>query len=310
MEFNRDKLIITYNPWDIKPEEVLDYLKTSYWAASRTLEEIKTTIENSILVMGLLYEGKLIGFARVITDCVVFGYLCDVFVKEPYRGYGLGKLIVTEIMNHPKVKKLKRLALNTRDAQTLYQKYGFLYDDKKLLPDGNVTYSMSYIKVSDEYFIKHFSKEDMDDTVRLVETHWDSNLVRLIHPMFYRDFYKTSFAARSFDGELIGFVLAFSSQDSPGEGYIHAAFVHPDWRHKAVAKNLYNKVFLYLLNKGVSKVRLITTPDNKLSQSFHQHLGFQYAKECNIKVGEIPVASDYYGSGKHRVVMEKLFFKP
>lgn len=305
MEFQMDKLKITFNPEEINPEEVHEYLKTSYWASKRSLEDVKTSIKNSGIAAGLIYDGKLIGFARIVSDLMNFGMLCDVFVKEPYKGLGLGKLITKEILRHPDAKKLNRITLGTHDAQKLYEKYGFLYEDKKVGPNGWVTYSMAYGRVSDEYFIKHFTKDDMDDAVNLVESHWNPSLTRLVHPMFYHDFYKTCFCARTFEGELIGFVLAFMSQDCENEGYIHALFVHPDWRRKAVAKNLYNKLLFYFSNKGVKKVRLITTASNTLSQDYHKAIGFEYAAECDSMLDGIPVASDYYGKGKDRVVMEK-----
>lgn len=305
MEFDKTKVSITFERSEINPDEVYDYLKTSYWAKTRTLEEVKTTLETAALVIGLKYEEKLIGFARLVSDCVNFGYLCDVFIKDPYKGMGLGKFIVTEVMKHPICKKLKRISLNTKDAHKLYEKYGFLYDDKKSYPGGISSYSMTYGRVDDNYFIKYFTKDDMDDAVELVKDYWNPDLVRLIHPMFYRDFYKTCFSARTFDGRLIGFVLGFVSQDNEGEGYIHAAFVHPDFRRKSVAKNLYSKIYWAFLNRGVKKARLITTVENTFSQSFHQSLGFDYASECDKEINGIPVASNYYGAGKDRAVMEK-----
>lgn len=305
MNFDKDKVLVTFNKEDINPEEVHEYLKTSYWASARTIDEVAVTIKTAALVIGLIYDGKLIGFGRLVSDCVNFGLLCDVFVKEPYKGYGLGKLIVKEIIGSSVSQKLKKVSLNTRDAHLLYEKFGFLYDDKKLLPNGGVTYSMAYSNVSSDYFIKYFSKDDMDEAISLVENYWKPELVRLIHPMFYRDFHKTCFAARTFQGELIGFALSFISQDMESEGYIHTIFVHPDWRKKAVAKNLYNKVFFSLVNRGVKKVRLITSVENSLSQSFHKALGFEYSRECDSMAGDIPVVSNYYGTGKHRVVMEK-----
>ena len=69
----------------------------------------------------------------MITDTVVFAWVCDLFVLEEHRGRGLGKWIVDLIVNHPMLCDVKRLALRTKDAHGLYQQYGFLTIEA---PDG------------------------------------------------------------------------------------------------------------------------------------------------------------------------------
>jgi ribosomal protein S18 acetylase RimI-like enzyme len=307
MDFYPEKVQLTYDPSEINPAEVHDYLSRSYWAPVRTLEQVKTSISTAGLVTGLKYDGKLLGFARLLSDGFNFGMLCDVFILEEYRGYGLGKYIVKSTLNHPAAKSLKKITLNTRDAQKLYEKFGFLYEGKKLSPSRIPTYSMTYIKVSDDYYLKYFTRDDYDDMISLIEKHWEPSFTSLIHPMFYRDFYKTCFTARSFDGELLGFVLSFVSQDNPGEGYIHTAFVHPKWRKNNIGRTLYNQVFSTFSNRGMESVRLIISPDSNLSINYHKKMGFDFAPECTGSVDGIPAAIDYEGKGAHRVVMEKLF---
>ncbi len=66
-----------------------------------------------------------VGFARVISDYAVFAWILDVFVLEEYRDKGLGKLLMSEIMHHTDLQRLQRWGLGTRDAQKLYEKFGF-----------------------------------------------------------------------------------------------------------------------------------------------------------------------------------------
>lgn len=105
-------------------ETICDFLiNRSYWAKNRTHEQIGKSVENS-LCFGV-YEGKRqVGFARVVTDYSVMYWLCDVFVDEEYRGKGIGKLLVECVVDHPELKDLNGI-LATRDAQGLYEKYGF-----------------------------------------------------------------------------------------------------------------------------------------------------------------------------------------
>ena len=60
------------------------FLKDIYWSAPRTLAEVQIAIDNSFC-FGIYLDEKQIGFARVITDYVVFAYVMDVFIAEEHR---------------------------------------------------------------------------------------------------------------------------------------------------------------------------------------------------------------------------------
>ena len=85
-------------------------------------------IERSIahsLCFGVYTAGRQIGFARVITDYAVFGYLADVFVLAEFRGRGVARHLLKAILEHPDVRGLKLLLLRTRDAHGLYAQFDF-----------------------------------------------------------------------------------------------------------------------------------------------------------------------------------------
>lgn len=73
----------------------------------------------------MFHLGRQIGFARVITDKTTFAYLADVFIDEAYRGQGLSKWLMEEIMAHEDLQGLRRFMLATRDAHGLYAQFGF-----------------------------------------------------------------------------------------------------------------------------------------------------------------------------------------
>jgi GNAT superfamily N-acetyltransferase len=100
------------------------YLTRSYWANGVSRERVAKSLEGS-LCFGAFDGERQIGFARVITDRVTFGYLCDVYVLEAYRGRGLGKRLVAAVRAHPDLQTLRRLLLKTRDAHGLYEPFGF-----------------------------------------------------------------------------------------------------------------------------------------------------------------------------------------
>lgn len=100
------------------------FLKDIYWAAGRTIEEVKTSIDNSFC-FGIYLDDKQIGFARVITDYVVFAYLMDVFIIEEHRGKGYSTILIDTMMKEPQLQKIKIWRLATKDAHFLYKKFGF-----------------------------------------------------------------------------------------------------------------------------------------------------------------------------------------
>ncbi len=97
----------------------------SYWAKGRSLETVILSIENSVCFGVYLKTGEQVGFARVITDFAVFGWILDVFILEEYRGQGYGKQLVDSIVNYPAFAQLSKMRLATADAQGLYKHSGF-----------------------------------------------------------------------------------------------------------------------------------------------------------------------------------------
>ena len=120
----REGFAITTETSFFNVEFIHAFLSKSYWAENIPLETVQRSIDNS-LCFGVFHLGRQIGFARVITDKATFGYLADVFIDEAYRGQGLSKWLMEEIMAHPDLQGLRRMMLATRDANGLYAKFGF-----------------------------------------------------------------------------------------------------------------------------------------------------------------------------------------
>lgn len=108
----------------LDPLFIQSMLQKTYWGKSRTEAEIKTTIENS-RCYGLYLNDKQVGFARVLSDTVVFAYLMDVLIHEDYKGKGYSKILLDYIFSDPVYKDIHRWNLATKDAHGLYEKYGF-----------------------------------------------------------------------------------------------------------------------------------------------------------------------------------------
>jgi GNAT superfamily N-acetyltransferase len=96
----------------------------SYWAKTRTPEQTRTAITNS-LCFGVYIGQQQVGFARVVSDFATFAYIGDVFTLREYRGRGLSKKLMETIVSHPDLQGLRRWLLATRDAHGLYERFDF-----------------------------------------------------------------------------------------------------------------------------------------------------------------------------------------
>jgi GNAT superfamily N-acetyltransferase len=125
-DWTRDGFRISTAPGRLDLDVIHGFLWNSYWAAGIPREVVERSIRGS-LCFGLYREsGGQIGFARVITDRATFAHLADVFVREPWRGRGLSKWLLETILAHPELQGLRRFSLGTKDAHTLYARFGFM----------------------------------------------------------------------------------------------------------------------------------------------------------------------------------------
>jgi ribosomal protein S18 acetylase RimI-like enzyme len=115
---------ITTDLTSVDVERVFEWLSGSYWAQGRPREVVEKSIANS-LCFGAFRGGEFVGFARVVTDRATFAWLCDVVVDPQARGRGVGKALIQAVVEHEDLKDIKRIILATRDAQGLYEPFGF-----------------------------------------------------------------------------------------------------------------------------------------------------------------------------------------
>ena len=97
----------------------------SYWAKGIPYLTFVTAIRGSLTFAAYAPTGEMAAMARVVTDRATFGWLCDVFVDEAYRGQGLGKALMAFFKAHPDLQGFRRMHLATADAHDLYRQYGF-----------------------------------------------------------------------------------------------------------------------------------------------------------------------------------------
>ncbi|WP_307852472.1 GNAT family N-acetyltransferase [Glaciihabitans sp. dw_435] len=123
------------DPTRIDFEAVWQFLSTeAYWSRWRTRENVRDQIAAAWRVIGVYDDatGAQVGFARAVSDGVTDAYLADVFVLPAHRGHGLGKRIVSAMIEEGPGAKF-RWVLFTGDAHGLYEQFGFAAPDERAM---------------------------------------------------------------------------------------------------------------------------------------------------------------------------------
>jgi ribosomal protein S18 acetylase RimI-like enzyme len=128
IEEHRNGLILTTDRARVDLEAVLAMLLASHWGGAMTMPVLERAIANSVTFSVLDVAGTQLGFARVVSDLATYAYLTDVIVAETAGRQGIGSWMVEAILSHPDLQGLRRVALYTRDARELYERYGFSTD--------------------------------------------------------------------------------------------------------------------------------------------------------------------------------------
>ena len=101
--------------------------QNEWWTNTRTKKEIKTMLCHTDILIGIVNKkGKLIGFARVLTDRVFKAEIYDVIVHPKYRDKGLGRVLMDAILQHKKLKRVKQFNLQCLPEMVgYYEQWGF-----------------------------------------------------------------------------------------------------------------------------------------------------------------------------------------
>ena len=107
--------------------EVYDLLSAEWWSSDRTEPDVARSIESSSVSIGMEDEGgKLIGFARAITDSVYKALVLDMVVDKNARRAGHGREIINALMALPGIKGVKHMELYCLPSLIgFYKKFGF-----------------------------------------------------------------------------------------------------------------------------------------------------------------------------------------
>lgn len=114
----------SFDPARVDRDQVFAWLRETYWSPNLRRDVFEIGFTNSVIIGA--YDGdRIVGFARVISDKATFAWLSDVYVDASYRGRGIGREMVRQLMALPDFKTLRRWCLATLDAQGVYKALGY-----------------------------------------------------------------------------------------------------------------------------------------------------------------------------------------
>lgn len=107
------------------------YLSVGWLAYTHDLDRLKHALDNSLFVITVWNNDKLIGLIRVIGDGYTIIYIQDILVHPDFQNRKIGTELMTRILN--KYKDVRQKTLLTEDGPSVrhfYEKFGFSSCDK------------------------------------------------------------------------------------------------------------------------------------------------------------------------------------
>jgi ribosomal protein S18 acetylase RimI-like enzyme len=155
-----------------------------------------------------------------------------------------------------------------------------------------------------DILIRHAEPSDYQPVISEIDHWWGGRkMVDMLPKLFFVHFRNTSFVAEH-GAKIVGFVVGFVSQTTPGDAYIHFVGIDPGFRGQGLARGLYERHFEAVRRLGCRRIHCITSPINKGSIAFHLRMGFSIEPGEKIIDG-IAVVANYDGQGEDRVLFIK-----
>ena len=149
--------------------------------------------------------------------------------------------------------------------------------------------------------LRHVRPSDCDRVLAVMDEWWGGPATSLHLPhIFFSHLTPTSFVLEASDGELVGFLLGFLSQEHPDEACVHMVGVHPAFRRLGFGRRLCERFFATARMNGRGWVRSVSSPSGP-SIAFHRAMGFAPLKGDMVIDGR-PATRDRGAEEGRRIV--------
>ncbi|KAA9157942.1 GNAT family N-acetyltransferase [Amycolatopsis acidicola] len=152
--------------------------------------------------------------------------------------------------------------------------------------------------------IRPLAQQDIDDVMELM-----AHGAPYVRPRTASDYwlcanlFSTTCPVAHHDGQLIGAIIAFRSQDNPDDVYLQDVITHPDHRRAGVITALLTAVRERSQLVGARRLYLTSEPDNAAAHATWARRGFTNLPGDQTTNG-VAVTSHYKGPGKHRAIYQ------
>ncbi len=113
---------------DSQVEDLHRLYQNEWWTQGRSLDDIRRMLDHSDFLFGYAAprDGRLVGFARVLSDRVYKALIFDLIVDPEYRNAGLGRRLMEAIVHHPELRAVKHFELYCLpEMESYYGQWGF-----------------------------------------------------------------------------------------------------------------------------------------------------------------------------------------
>jgi GNAT superfamily N-acetyltransferase len=115
--------------WKHSTEDVdWEELSALYRAAplgNKKAQALRTVFSNSMFKCFVYEEGRLVGAGRALADGADCSYICDIAILPSHQGLGLGKQIVSYLVDQSRGHK-KIILYSVPGKERFYGRFGFL----------------------------------------------------------------------------------------------------------------------------------------------------------------------------------------
>lgn len=108
--------------------ELMELFASAWWTAERTEADTLRILARSDAVVAVTHResGRLVGFARALTDETYLAVVLDVIVAPDMRGAGVGVTVMDAVLGHPRLAGVKSVELICQpDLMPFYRRWGF-----------------------------------------------------------------------------------------------------------------------------------------------------------------------------------------
>lgn len=105
-------------------------LKTATGFMRRSLEQADRAIRNGLFNVTAVCDGEVVGMGRLVGDGAMYWYLQEIIVLPEYQGKGIGKSIVSRLLEHIRENTIPGTGVEVgltavKGKEPFYEKFGF-----------------------------------------------------------------------------------------------------------------------------------------------------------------------------------------